>query len=122
MGGSNNYTVKKAWKELHFIMQILRKGTSNTKRQAYMSLVPPILEYGAACWDPYREGQIRELDGVQKKATEFAHHTSSPKWETLASRRKIACLRALYNAYCRERAWKDIRGSVLGSVQGRSDT
>ena len=52
-----NYMVKKAWKALQFIMQILRKGTSNTKSLAYMTLVWPILEYGAACWDPYREGQ-----------------------------------------------------------------
>jgi len=52
-----NYTVKKAWKALHFTMQILKKGNSNTKSLAYMSLVRPILEYGAACWDLYREGQ-----------------------------------------------------------------
>ena len=37
-------------------MRILKKGNSNTKSLAYMSLVRPILEYGAACWDPYREG------------------------------------------------------------------
>jgi hypothetical protein len=49
-------------------MRILRKGNNNTKRLAYTSLVPPILEYGAACWDPYRGGQIIELDRVQKKA------------------------------------------------------
>jgi len=30
-----------------------------------MSLVCPILEYGEACWDPYREGQIILLDTVQ---------------------------------------------------------
>jgi hypothetical protein len=85
----------KAWKSLHFIMRILRNGNSNTKRLAYTSLVRPILEYGAACWDPYREGQIRELDRVQKKAAKFAHHTKSPIWETQASRRKIARLGAL---------------------------
>ena len=33
-----------------------------------MSLVCPILDYGAECWDPYREGQIIALDRVQKKA------------------------------------------------------
>ena len=44
-----NYMVKKAWKALHFTMQILKKGNSNTKSLAYMSLVRPILEYGAAC-------------------------------------------------------------------------
>jgi hypothetical protein len=53
-----NYTVKKAWKALHFTMRILKKGNSNAKSLAYTSLVRPVLEYGAACWDPYREGQI----------------------------------------------------------------
>jgi len=47
-----NYTVKKAWKALHFTMRILKKCNSNTKSLAYMSLVRPILQYGAACWDP----------------------------------------------------------------------
>jgi len=69
-----NYTIKKAWKALHFTVRILKKGNSNTKSLAYMSLVHPIPEYGAACWDPYREGQIRALDRVQNKAAKFAHH------------------------------------------------
>jgi len=47
-----NYTVKKAWKALHFTMRILRKRNSNTKSLAYVSLLSPILEYGASCWDP----------------------------------------------------------------------
>jgi hypothetical protein len=103
-----NYTVKKAWRALHFIMRILSKGNNNTNRLAYTSLVRLILEYGAAFWDPYREGQIRELDRVQKKAAKFSHHTKSPIWETLALRRKIACLCALHKAYGGERAWKAI--------------
>ena len=103
-----NYTVKKAWKALHFTMRILKKGNSNTKSLAYMSLVRPILEYGAACWDPYREGQISALDMVQKKAAKFAHHRKSPNWETLASRRKLSRICALFRAYSGERAWKPI--------------
>ena len=90
--------VKKAWKALHFTMRILKKGNSNTKSLAYMSLVHPILEYGAACWDPYREGQISALDRVQKKAAKFAHYTNSLNWETLASRRKLSRLCALFKA------------------------
>ena len=61
-----NYTVRKAWQTLRFITRILRKGTSNTKSLAHMTLVRPILEYGTACWDPYREGQIRQLDGAKE--------------------------------------------------------
>jgi hypothetical protein len=76
-----NYTVKKAWKALHFTMRIIKKRNSNTKSLAYMSLVRPILEYGAVCWDPYREGQISAIDRVQKSAAKFAYHTNRPNWE-----------------------------------------
>ena len=78
---------EKAWKTLHFTMRILKQGNSNTESLAYMSRVRPILEYGAAYWDPYREGQISALDRVQKKAAKFAQHKNIPNWETLASRR-----------------------------------
>ena len=89
-------------------MRILKKGNSNTKRLAYMSLVRPILEYGAACWDPYREGQIGALDRLQKKAVKFAHHTNSPNWETFASLRMLSRICALFKAYSGERGWKPI--------------
>jgi hypothetical protein len=67
--------VKTAWKALHFTMRILKNGNSNTKSLAYTSLVRLILEYGAACWDPYRMGQINVLDWVQNTAAKFARHT-----------------------------------------------
>jgi hypothetical protein len=41
------------------------KGNKNMKSLAYMSLVRPIFEYGAACWDPYRECQVSASDHVQ---------------------------------------------------------
>jgi hypothetical protein len=56
-----NYTAKKAWKVLHFTIHTLNKGNSNTKSSGYTTLVHPILEYGAACWDSYRKGQINVL-------------------------------------------------------------
>jgi len=71
-----------------------------------MSLVRPILEYGVACWDPYRERQISALDKVQKKAAKFAHHTNSPNWETLALCRTLSRICAFFKAYSGERAWK----------------
>ena len=73
-----------------------------------MSLVRPILEYGAACWDPYREGQVTALDRVQKKAAKFPHHTNSSNWEILASRRKLSRICALFKSYSVERVWKSI--------------
>jgi hypothetical protein len=88
-GDQVNYTMQKAWKALHFIMRILKKGNKNTKNLAYMSLVLPIL-------DPYRECQINALDRVQKKAAEFAHHTRGLVWESLAQCRKIERMCALF--------------------------
>jgi hypothetical protein len=71
-----------------------------------MSLVRPILEYEASCWDSYREGQINAICRVQKGAVKFAHHANYLVWETLAKRRKIARIGALFKAHIGERAWK----------------
>jgi hypothetical protein len=42
------------------------------------------------------------------KAAKFARQRNYFSWETLAQRRKIARIYALYKAYTRERAWKAI--------------
>jgi len=68
-----------------------------------MSLVGPILEYGASCWDPYWERQINALDRVQMKAAKFANHTNDSVWANLAQRRKIARICALFKAYTENR-------------------
>jgi len=49
-------------------MRIFKKGNNNPKLLTYMAPVRPILEYGAVCWDPYREGQVSALNRVQKRA------------------------------------------------------
>ena len=85
-----NYRAQEAWKALHFVMRVLKKGNRNTKSLAYTSLVRPILECGAACWDPCRGGQINALDRVQKEAAQFTNHTKDSDWETLAQPRTIA--------------------------------
>jgi len=78
-----------------------------------MSLVRPILEYGSACWDPCREGQVNALDREQKEAAQFTYHTKDSEWETLAQRWTIARLYALSTVYCGEqRAWKAMRGRL----------
>jgi len=89
-------------------MHVLKNGNRNTKSLACRSSVCPILEYGAACWDPCWEGQINALDRVQKKAAQFTNHTKDSDWETLAQHRTIACLCALFKVYTGERAWKAI--------------
>jgi hypothetical protein len=76
--------------------------------------VRPILEYGAACWEPCREGQIYALDRVQTKAAKFANHMSESNWETLSQRKKISRVYALFKAYSGERAWKAIGDRLQG--------
>jgi len=78
------------------------------KSLAYTSLVRPILEYGAACWDPHRKCQISAIDRLQNKAAKFVHHSEGSDWESLAQRRKLACMCVLYKAYTGQKAWKAI--------------
>ena len=89
-------------------MRALKTGNSNKESLAYTSLVRPILEYGASCWDPYREGQINAPDCVQNKAAKSANHTNDSGWETLAHRRKVARNCALFKACTRQLARKSI--------------
>jgi len=62
VGWSGKLHGEKGMESAAFYNENTKKGNSNTKSLAYRSLVRPILEYGAACWDPYREGQVRALD------------------------------------------------------------
>jgi len=62
-----------------------------------------------------RERQINALDRVQKKAAQFTNHTKDSDWETLAQRRTIASLCALFKAYSGERAWKAIHDRLRRS-------
>jgi hypothetical protein len=73
-----------------------------------MSLVLPTLEYGASCWDPFKKGQINALGFVQVKAAKFANHTKDSAWKTLAQRKKMAPICALFKAYTGEDAWKSV--------------
>jgi len=75
---------------------------------AYTSLGRPNLEYGAACWDPFREGQINALDRVHKKAAKFANLTNDSNWEKLAQRRKIVRICARCKEHTGEPAWKAV--------------
>ena len=53
-----------------------------------------------------REGLIHALGRVQKKAAQFTNRTKGSDRDTLAHRRTIARLCALFKAYCGERTWK----------------
>jgi hypothetical protein len=97
-----NYTLQKAWKALHFILHILKKGNNNTKHLPYTALVRLILQYGVADWDPYR-GQVSALNQVQERAANKQYELG---WETLAQHRMTAQMCTLFKAYTGGQAWK----------------
>jgi hypothetical protein len=74
----------------------------------YATLVSPVLEFGAACWVPYREGQIHALDKVKKEAAKCEHHMNESIWETLSQRRNMSRVCALFKPYHTECQLKDI--------------
>ena len=107
-----NYVVQKAWKALQFAMRFVKK--KEKKSLAYTSLVRPVLQYVAACWDPCRKGHLIALDRLQSKSAQITNHSKDSDWETLVQRRTIAQLYALFTAYSGERAWKAIREDCEG--------
>jgi hypothetical protein len=46
--GTTAWRAVLAWRALHFVMRVVKKGNKNTKNIAYKSLVCPVLEYGDA--------------------------------------------------------------------------
>ena len=44
-----------------------------------MELMRLILEYGAVCWDPYREGHVSALYQVQKRVAKFTYYNRVQK-------------------------------------------
>jgi hypothetical protein len=55
-------------------MRVLKKENCNRKSLAYTSVPGQILENGASCWDPYKEGPINAVDRVQRRVDRFANH------------------------------------------------
>ena len=48
------------------------------------------------------------LDRVQNIVAKFGHHSGGSDWESLAQRRKVTHMCALYKAYTGEGTWKAI--------------
>ena len=91
-------TTKKADRSLGFLRRNLVTHNSRVKTQAYTSLVRPLVGYACSVWDPHKQGDIKQIESVQRKATRFVtnryHNTSSPsemirelEWESLEQRR-----------------------------------
>jgi len=98
----------KAMKTLNFIKRNLYKCSPETKCVAYTSLVRPLLEYGAAVWDPYLQKDIQNIEMVQRRAARWvkadyrynssvSSMLSDLQWPSLKHRRYITRLKLFYN-------------------------
>ena len=56
---------------------------SNTLLQMYISLIRPHLEYGSPVWNPYKAGDVRLIEGVQKFALRICTKNWNESYETL---------------------------------------
>ena len=73
----------------------LNKVNRHSKPLANKSFLRPVVECGAACWNPSREAQVNALDRVQTKGAHFTNNTNYSDWEFLALGRAMAGLYAL---------------------------
>ena len=64
-------TTKKSNGTLAFLRRNLKTCPKKIKKNAYTSLVRPVLEYGAARWDPYLGKDIASIAMVQRRAARF---------------------------------------------------
>jgi hypothetical protein len=98
------YTHQQANTSLRFLRRRLGSCPINIKRQAYLGLARPHLEYASSVWDPYHQKHIHQLEMVQWRSARFIGHMYSrqPGKEitfmeelnlpTLQERRKTSCL------------------------------
>ena len=64
-------TTKKANGTVAFLRRNLKACPEKIKENAYTILVRPVLEYGAAMWDPYLGKGIPSIEKVQRCAARF---------------------------------------------------
>ena len=103
----------KAHRTLNFLQRNMYRCPTEVRKQAYISLIRPTLEYASTCWDPYNKTQITALESVQRKAARFIandHRKTTSvtalldKFElpTLQQRREASRLSMMYKIHHRE--------------------
>ena len=102
--------VEKGNKALGFIRRNVGSCPEEVKKQAYLALVRPHLEYASSAWDPHLQKHIQQIEMVQRRAARFikSNYTRDPGTVTtlleqlelppLSTRRKIARITLLHKA------------------------
>jgi len=100
-------TAGKANSRLSFLRRNLKGCPEKLKEMAYFALIRSCVEYSATVWDPHHKGNIKKLEGVQRRAARFVKGRYSRfdsvtcmlddlGWPTLEKRRKDARLILFY--------------------------
>ena len=77
--------IGKANRSLGFLRRNLGKCPTNIKRQVYLGLVRPHLEYASSVWDPHLQKHIYQLEMVQRREARFIRHEYSREPGTVTS-------------------------------------
>ena len=116
------------------------KGTGKrVKTRAYETLIRPMLEYGSKVSDPYRLGQIKDLEAIQKRAARRVlnkYHRYEPEgiyesatemvrslgWPPLEERRELDRLCGMHKIVNQTRGWEELSEKIqLNTRVGRGD-
>ncbi|KAL8621525.1 hypothetical protein ACOMHN_026197 [Nucella lapillus] len=74
-------TTKKASSTLGFLRRNLHFFSQHCKKNAYLALIRPLLEYGCITWSPYLQQDINQLEKIQRLSARFItndYSTRSP--------------------------------------------
>jgi hypothetical protein len=63
--------VAKGNKALGFIRRNIGSCPEEVRKQAYLELVRPRLEYASSTWDPHLQKHIQQIEMVQRRAARF---------------------------------------------------
>ena len=101
--------MNKANKTLGFVQRNLSDCSAPVKSAAYTTMVRPRLEYSFVVWDPHHNGDIHNLEQVQRRAARFVNLNYTERtpgcvtnmiqsigWESLQHRRYINRLTMLF--------------------------
>lgn len=102
-------TVNKGNRTIGFLRRNFRECTPTVKAATYKTMVRPVVEYASTVWDPTGQGDIAELEQVQRRAARYVCNNYTDRtpgcvtsmltalnWESLQQRRTNNRLLMLY--------------------------
>jgi len=101
----------------------LNKSTTQVKTAAYKTMIRPLVEYSSSVWDPYKSGQINNVEKIQRKAARFClgryQQTASVtammeelNWKSLAERRRAARLAVFSRVFNHDECLSDLSTQI----------